>query len=146
MPNSQGPLVKLLNHVILTIQYIELLSNHVSKYSLKTKKVYYIVFFLHIVITTMKQQSLNFSKSQLEQTTESQSPIYKGVLHSKELFYTVYLQCNPFHITDFFVICPIFAVAHAYMYSCSPCHVRDKATNCQLYLSPLMYNTSFIIK
>ena len=43
------------------------------------------------------RQSLNIGKNQPKQTTEFQLTIYKGALHSKELFYTVYLQCNPFH-------------------------------------------------
>ena len=43
------------------------------------------------------QQSLNIGKNQPEQTTEFRLTIYKGALHSKELFYTVYLQRDPFH-------------------------------------------------
>ena len=72
----------------------------------------------------IRQQSLNFGKNRPEQTTESLLVIYYGVLHSKELFYTVYLQCDLFH-SWFFVICPISAIEHVYLQSCPPCHVWD---------------------
>ena len=39
----------------------------------------------------------------------------------------------------FFVICPIFGIAHAYMYLCAPCHVQDKTVEGCLHLSPLMH-------
>ena len=42
------------------------------------------------------RQSLNIGQYQPEQTTESQLTIYKGALHSKELFYIVYLQYDSF--------------------------------------------------
>ena len=45
----------------------------------------------------------------------------------------------------FFVICSVLLLHVHIMHSCTPCHIHDKASDCQFYLSPLMYNTVFII-
>ena len=72
---------------------------------------------------------------------------HKGVLCLHYSIYIYTVTSNAVHFTaGFFVICPIFAVAQAYLHSCPSCHVWDKAANCRLYLSPSMYNTFFVIK
>ena len=43
-----------------------------------------------------KQQRINFDKNQAKQATESQITCCKGELYSKQLFYVVHLQCDPF--------------------------------------------------
>ena len=128
-PNSQGPLAKLPNRIILTVQYTELLSNHISKNQGDGLFCFCLQSSNHNEI--IQQQSLHFAKNQLEQTTESQLTIYKGVLHSKELIYTVYLQCT----AGFFVTCPIFCCCAcvSVLVSIMPC-LGDKAADCRFYL------------